>query len=350
MTETVWKNRSWLKRMAFCWIVQISSSFAGEGKFINPITDICWSCMFPIHVSGMNVTPGFKDLINYSARPFCNCAGTPPKFGLPLTFWEPVAMIDVTTTPYKLTAWGGISIGKAGVKNKGAISNIGESGRSSFYNVHYYNFPVLSWLGLLADFNCLESSEMSISYLSEFDPFWDDEEWASVLNPEVFVFTNPVAQAACIADCVSSSMGAPNDQLFWCAGCMGSLYPFVGHVPHHVGAIQSSYLLVHRLLAKLHTLGMGLGFEEENFCDQTLLPRIKKTIYKTQLISPIANTKGPCHPLGKSDLLWGAGMAFPYGGEDFVYLIWKKKHCCLDMVKPMIKPTNLEEMISKGGI
>jgi len=338
-----------MRLLSFCLIVCLFSSvscFATAGKFINPITDICWGCIFPIHVFGVNISPGHKEQVNYKMTPFCSCAGFPPKVGIPMAFWEPVSLIDVTATPYKLVAWGGGSIGKSDVRKRGSISNVGESGRTSFYNVHYYNFPVLHWLGLLIDFPCLESSEMSISYLSEFDPFWDDDEWSSVINPEAFLFANPLAQAACIPDCVASSAGKPLDALFWCAGCMGSLYPFVGHIAHHVGAPQASYLLIHRLLGKLHSLGLGLGFQEDNFCDQTILPRIRKTIYKTQLVQPIANTKSPCQPLGKSDIFWG--KSYPYGGEDFVYLIWKKKHCCLDMVKPAVKALSLETLLLTG--
>lgn len=77
-----------------------SVSCAHEGKFLNPVTDICWSCIFPIHVSGVNVTPGYKDIAKYQLTPFCSCAGTPPKFGIPLAFWEPIALIDVTPIPY----------------------------------------------------------------------------------------------------------------------------------------------------------------------------------------------------------------------------------------------------------
>ncbi|MBI3211727.1 MAG: TraU family protein, partial [Simkania negevensis] len=124
---------------------------------------------------------------------------------------------------------------------------------------------------------------------------------------------------------------------FWCGGCQGSLYPFMGHVAHHVGAIQASSLLVHRLLAKLHSLGLLWGFKEDNFCSKTPFLRIKKTLYKTQLVYPIPQTKGPCQPLGKTDLIWGSGKSFPYGGEDFVYLIWTKKHCCLDPAKIAMK-------------
>ena len=27
------------------------------GKFVNPITDICWSCLFPISVGGLEIWP-----------------------------------------------------------------------------------------------------------------------------------------------------------------------------------------------------------------------------------------------------------------------------------------------------
>ena len=35
------------------WMLQ-----AQEGKFINPISDVCWECPFPITLSGVNITPG----------------------------------------------------------------------------------------------------------------------------------------------------------------------------------------------------------------------------------------------------------------------------------------------------
>lgn len=319
----------------------LASLQAEEGKFINPVTDICWSCLFPFHVQGVNVTPAHDDYVKYGSS-FCTCAGFPPKVGVPLAFWEPTILIDVVRTPYKLMALGGISVGTSDVRKQGAVSQVGDSGRSSFYNVHYYKFPVLSWLNLIPEFKCMEEGSLGVSYLSEFDPFWNDDEWSMVITPEAFLFANPLAQAACIADCVSLSLDHPNDKLFWCAGCMGSLYPYVGHVSHHLGGVQASYLLIYRLLARLHSIGMLLGYEPGNFCEKQLMPRIKKTIYKTQLVYPIANAQGPCQPLGKSDVFWGSGKSYPYGGEDFVYLIWTKKQCCLDAVKVTVKAVSGE--------
>ena len=69
--------------------VALLSAEAQQGKFINPITDVCWKCLFPIHLGGVNITPGNKDYIPYKPS-ICACAGTPPKVGIPLAFWEPM--------------------------------------------------------------------------------------------------------------------------------------------------------------------------------------------------------------------------------------------------------------------
>jgi conjugal transfer pilus assembly protein TraU len=170
--------------------------------------------------------------------------------------------------------------------------------------------------------------------MSEFDILWNNDRAAVILDPEAALFGNPLAQAACIADCAESNFNVPDDKLFWCAGCQGSLYPFTGSVAHHVGGLQASSLLVQRTIAKLHRSSVLKGFNKEDFCEPRVLPIIKKSLYKTQLVFPVPQTKGPCHALGKSDQLWGVGKSFPYGGEDFVYLLWIKKQCCLDAVKP----------------
>lgn len=307
---------------------------AKEGKFINPITDVCWECLFPITLSGLNVTPGYSDLTTHNTL-ICACPGFPPKIGIPLTFWEPTRLVDVTRHAYKLMGLGGISIGKETIKNKGTVSGIGHGpSRSSFYHVHWYSFPLLPLLDLFTDFSCIEKGDCDILYMSELDPLWNDDHLSLLVNAEAALFANPAAQLACIADCTASTFNKPLDKLFWCAGCEGSLYPLNGTVAHHVGPIQASSLLVQRIIAKMHRFNLQKGYPENEFCIAKSMPIIKKSLYKTQLVYPIAQTKGSCHALGKSDILWGAGKSYPKGGEDFVYLIWMKRQCCLDAVKP----------------
>ena len=321
-----------MKRLLCFLLLTVSPLVASTGRLVNPITDVCWECIFPITISGVNVTPGYSEQSNYKKR-FCVGPGIPPKAGLPISFWEAAAMVDVTRHAYKLIGMGGVTIGSDSIRNRGAVSTLPAEGMSSFYNVHYYKWPLLSWLGLLTDFTCTEKGEMDIPYISELDPLWNDDQLALILNPEAFLFSNPAAQAACIADCAAVSLGRSSDKAFWCAGCQGSLYPFSGSVAHHTGGVQTSSLLVHRLLAKMHRSALLFGYEDEGSYEPKLMPVIKKSLYKTQLVYPVAQTKGPCNVLGRSSLVWGAGKSYPHEGEDFVYLIWMKRQCCLDAVQ-----------------
>ncbi len=330
-----------LKLLSLCALSVVSLSCMNvhaecQGKFVNPITDICWSCLFPITIGGIKVTGGREDTPNPHTL-ICACPRPPLPFpvpGIPISFWEPVRLVDVSRTPYCLVNMGGIKIANPSGESKGAGSVAHGSGNNrslkhSFYQVHWYVYPVIYWLELLVDFICIEKNGFDIAYLTELDPFWNDDETSFIINPEAILFANPIAQAACAADCVASSTGFPFDALFWCGGCQGSLYPFSGSISAHVGGVQASLLATQRMIAKLHREFLLWGYMgQEAFCSKYPMPIIRKTQYKTQMVYPIPSTKG-CQPLGRSEVLWGSGKEFPYKGEDFGYLIWRKRNCCL---------------------
>jgi conjugal transfer pilus assembly protein TraU len=327
-----------IKSLALTFLLIITPLLGTEGKIINPITDVCWECLFPITVGGVNVTPSHQDQIHYS-QIICKCPGLPPKIGVPMSFWEPSYLVDVTRHAYKLIGLGGVAIGEESVKNRGCIGLLADGpAQNSFYQCHLYSFPIIALLEILTDFSCVSKGDLELAYFSELDPTWADDRLALITNPEAGFFANPLAQVACVADCAAATAGKPLDKLFWCGGCEGSLYPYSGTVAHHVGACQASALLTHRVIAKLHRAYLLKGYEEDNFCEGDYMPILKKSLYKTQLAYPISQTSGACHPLGKSDLLWGVGKSYPHGGEDFVYLLWVKKQCCLDA-----------EILSTGG-
>jgi conjugal transfer pilus assembly protein TraU len=227
---------------------------------------------------------------------------------------------------------GGIKMMDNDIQGRGTVEN-GHSGRvrESFYQVHWYMYPVIYWLELLVDFFCMEKGDFDIAYMTELDPLWNDDETAFILNPEAVLFSNPIAQAACSADCITSSLGFPLDALFWCVGCQGSLYPFTGSITSHIGGVQASLLLLQRMTAKLHREGLLWGtIGDDAMCDRYPMPILKKTQYKTQMIYPIPSTEShQCYPLGRTETLWASGREHPYQGEDFGYLIWRKRNCCL---------------------
>jgi len=233
----------------------------------------------------------------------------------------------------------------------GSISN-SDSGRSSYYNVHYFFYPLARLSMILPGATCLRNKQVSVPIvMSEWFPFWNDidSKWHWVVDPLRFVYQMPELQEHCKKDCEASMKRKPSDQFPWCAGCLGPLYPFCGHVSQHIGGIQASSLLVCRMIGLIHTFGLipgmksfgvGMGFNPENYCEKTYSYQLKKTYYKTQLLYPIPDkgqktknrTNVYCHPLGESDRDWGGDHIYPKEGEDFVYVVWTKMHCCYDFL------------------
>jgi len=307
------------------------------GKFPDPITDICWSCILPISIGGATVANlyGQVDTPN-PAMPLCSC-GTNPTIGLSVGFWEPVRQVDVVRKPFCMAALGGLDLG-GGVPAPEAARFTrpeadGDGG--AFYQVHWYTNPVLYWLDVVTDFPCLEPGGFDVAYLSEVDPLWANDELSLILAPDAMLFANPVAIASCAADCVAATTaGFGLRELFWCAGCQGSLYPLNGHVPYHVGGVRTATLLAQRMAAKMHRELLAWGWHgAAGLCGPYLLPVMDKTAYKTQLTYPIPSTQRPdgrcCHPFGRTTIDWGAGKEYPVRGEDFSFLLFRKRNCCV---------------------
>lgn len=103
--------------IAFAMPLSAKASMSCHGRFVNPISDICWRCVLPISIGGFSlgdgVSPAKRDTKN-PVSPVCMCIkGTPPLPipGISLGFWEPVRLVDITKTPYCLTSLGGLQVG-----------------------------------------------------------------------------------------------------------------------------------------------------------------------------------------------------------------------------------------------
>jgi conjugal transfer pilus assembly protein TraU len=81
------------------------------GRFVNPITDICWRCIFPITIAGRPVTRGEDTPNPHQLICWCPKPPLPAVPGIPISFWEPVRLIDITRTPYCMVNLGGLQIG-----------------------------------------------------------------------------------------------------------------------------------------------------------------------------------------------------------------------------------------------
>ena len=187
--------------------------------------------------------------------------------------------------------------------------------------------------GITHAFFCRLGS-FDLAYLTEVDPLWNDDELTLILNPDAVLFANPVAVAACAADCVAASLGFGIKEMFWCAGCQGGIYPLNGQVPYHMGGVRTAALLAQRLTAKMHRELLAWGWHgTPGLCGPYFEPVMDKTAYKTQLTYPVPNTGKEggkcCQPFGRTTVTWGAGKEYPVRGEDFAFMLFRKRNCCV---------------------
>lgn len=310
-------------------LAQEASAATCTGRFVNPITDICWECLFPITIGSFEIIDGANPDTDNPDLPVCLCnKGGLPVPGIAGGFWEPVRLVDVTKRPYCFPSLGGLKM-DIGIKvgtGDAARSN-GKGGGS--WHVHWYIYPLIYWLNLLTDFICLENADFDVAYITELDPLWQDDALTFILNPEAILFGNPIAQAACAADCSAATSGKPIDSLFWCGGCQGGMYPLNGRIQAHIGSVQSALLAAERMTYKLHRelVEWGTsGNSNDQICNKYPMPMLKKSQYRSQLVVPVPSD---CYPFGRSTTLYEAGKEIPISGEDFGFLIWRKRNCCI---------------------
>ena len=317
--------------------------------FPNLATDICWDCMFPVRIGGVIVmsagnVPDNVDTENsddYNPSDYvCSCTIDGKLHGgIWVSFWEPYAVIEATLRPNCYSFLFGLELGDV-LDAYAAQGTIGweKTGEKAFYNLHYYGFPVLSVLEFIKDMDFCTNlyTDIDLAYFTEVDPMWNNDELSLWINAEAAVFANPIAQAICSADCIAASADYPLNALFWCAGCWGSIYPFTGNTGVIGSPVRTTSLLTARLLAKLTRTPIPGAMELDTSgsgakCGQIsdmIRPVIKKSQYRFSMLSPVPETES-CHVLGKSTFLWGENRNIPGTGETHIYLMWRKRNCCL---------------------
>lgn len=301
--------------------------------FANLMTDICWTCMFPITIAGVQTGPGSKPLGAAPPRPTCSCQDQNgfPQFGFQYSQWEPARVVEVVKSPYCSPILD-TTLQVTNSRRMGGLNsntNAHDTTDSVFYHYHYYAFPLGVMLNLFS--GCASDGYMNFDmmYMSELDPTWNGDELAFYTNPEVVLVANPVAQAACIGDALAANVGAATEKMFWCAGTWGSLYPFSGNVATNGSPPRDTSLIVARALASLHRRGLAWKtMGSDAMCNGYIYPTLPKTQYKSSQLYPVAEANSS-HWIGESTFLWGEWRNIPAVGEDFVHMIWRWNDCCV---------------------
>lgn len=300
-------------------------------RFLNPITEVCWDCIFPISIGAISLFGSRPDTKNQSL-PICLCPGIPPRLGLSIGLWEPARLIDVANEPGCFVNMGfDMDFGLFGTGQSTKRGGASDPGGSS-WQAHYYYYPLISWLGTIVDGLCMQNTTFDVAYVSEFDPLWQDGELNTLINPEAILFANPIAQGACAADCVRASSGRIGfNSMFWCDGCNGPMYPISGEANSHVGGIQASRNVASKLQARMHRylLARQTGHSSA-LCQTRSAPIIQRQYYRQQLTRPSATTSGryACAPMGSSSQFIDRFRERPFVAESFGWLHWRKRNCC----------------------
>lgn len=286
--------------------------------------------MFPIQIAGASIDGGQADNGDPPPDAICQCQkGEVEQIGVGIGFWEPARIAEVVRTPMCFPTLGGEIIGKSRAP-AGTHEGHTNENKNTFYHVHWIQYPVLNWLGMaITEGACAVSETMDVAYLSEVDPWWDDDEATFILNPEVVLFANPIAQVVCVADTIKAALTKFGfDFLFWCSGSQGSVYPISGSNANHVGGIDSTLAITHKMIFKLHReMIAGDTSTSAAMCGAVPQPILRKNQYKQQMLYPVPQSN-TCYGLGVPSMFWGTAREFPYKGEDFSYVIWRKRTCC----------------------
>lgn len=326
-------------------VAQVGGGGACEGKFMNPITDVCWSCMYPIKLFG-SLSLGSGSAEDYDSgfnNAACLC-NSPPRIGVPTSFWEPVYLTDVTQTPWCFPNLGGIEMNVGingsmiGMTNHNPSHSAQTVGYSStaFRWVHGYTNPLMYVMDVLLDASCLTKGSLTPAWPTEVDPAYTDWEISTTINPLSFAVANMTAIFAGTVDSVAALVDFPRRELFWVAGAWGAIYPYGGWVKPHITNEATARLLSVRLLAWQHEFkGMASHAGPSSACSAggSWQPIMDKRQYKFQRLAPFPQTEKIrglcCDPIGRSTILVESGTEAPASVfRDFGYVLFRKRDCC----------------------
>ncbi len=321
-----------MKKLFFSLIAAVSFAFgkcnATPANLMTEIFKLDYSAMLPLKIAGVTILPGnMPDTITTINKPICICPAPPPIFiriGIPVGFFNPDRIIDSVKDSYCFPSVG-VNLGMHG--NDGKQGKDTNAGEYTFYQTHMIMFAPFEILDIATDFICLQApSTLDIGYMTELDPMWNDDALAALIQPEALLFGNPVTNLACIADSIAAQTYHSLPELFWCKGAWGNAYPMTGRTTSN-DYIQSSASVAAELIYKLHRqLMMWATWGEPALCHKYPLPIWEKDAYRMQLILPIPNPKA--FVIGTTGLLWDYGKNPPFKGDNFSYIIFRKKDCC----------------------
>ena len=296
------------------------------------ITSVPWKELFPIRIGLAKLGSGKEP--NHRAKTstgLCICEDSAGMFhpGVTTGFWRPQRLIELTRSPGCLMALGGHKLPMVDQRRWGTLGSANIPKGLTYLHAHVYSLPLIEILNMFTGIGGCTSDlvDFDLMSLSEVDPSWNHPELAALLSPDMAAYANPAAMNACTTDGLAALNSQPMDNLHWCAGSWGNIYPLSGFTSTYGHFADNTSLLATRALAKIHRIGLARKtVGEDAQCHSRITPWLPKSQYKMSMFWPEPE-KQKAHWIGASAATWGMHR-HPLGKDDAMYLIWQYRDCC----------------------
>ena len=296
------------------------------------ITSVPWKELFPIRIGLAKLGSGKESYDRAkTSTGLCLCEDSAGMFhpGVTTGFWRPQRLIELTRSPGCLMALGGHKLPMVDQRRWGTLGSANIPKGLTYLHAHVYSLPLIEMLNMFTGIGGCTSDlvDFDLINLSEVDPSWNHPELAALLSPDLAAYTNPAAMNACSADGLAALNSQPMDNLHWCAGSWGNLYPLSGFTSTYGHFADNTSLLATRALAKIHRIGLGRKtIGEDAQCHSKITPWLPRSQYKISMFWPEPE-KQKAHWIGASAATWGMHR-HPLGKDDAMYLVWQYRDCC----------------------
>jgi len=312
----------------------------GKKPCIDPFSTINWSFFFDDLLIG-----SYGDGEGGSV---CTCStadgAESNDVGIKIRTTMPIGFIELTAEPFHFPCFEGDT-------RKGGVAKVKKRGTpTSYRNGHYYQYPVFSLLNIGLDQLCVASEvPIDLPFIGELTPTWYDDFTAILTHPESLVFSNPIAQAACLYDCVASSMGTATEYLSWCNGCwqprvIGTGRPMTSNPVEDDAALAVAIIdwnhMTYNFIQTISTPnnmplvdgGALYSSSKAIACGSSTnyFPKVIKNQYLLQIVYPTATDE--MLTLGGSGAEWTNFKQAPTY-QDRIFALWRKKVCCVGISK-----------------
>lgn len=265
------------------------------------------------------------------------------KAGFMMSLVEPIGALESTNTPWAFPCLG-LELDTRVDRSQGTSQNGGD-GSGGFKYYHFVIFPIFSLLNYAQDMICFERvSVLNLGMMAELLPQAKNDILANITDAGINLLTaNPIAQAACVYDCTTSSFNNPANSMFWCSGCwqppktdsafVESKDPIAEGAAH----VQKTLRFMHRVAMLTKTSNATFAYTTEDAgsvtdsrCNETLFFERIKSQYSLNLNGP---TVGEAFTTGTFPMSFTSFKNKITSKDDTTFWLWRKRDFCAGAYK-----------------